>query len=410
MRPDHRGKHGVRRLRDPVRLETRRRIAGLRGPYAGFLAFGGVLLDARRARLRLVMAVAAVVAPLLGGGAVAGDAPARVTDAGSTLDRDGRLQARIGAIVESEQRRGFSGAIVVVRRGRPVVSRGVGLADRARGIRITPRTVFDIGSITKPLTLAAALALVEDGRLELSDRLGELLPGVPVDKQAITLRQLLEHRAGLPEYVVDAPGGDFVELSRDEAVTSILARPLRFEPGSDYGYSDAGYTVAAALVENAAGRPFERFLRERILERGGMSSGGFYGNRWRPSRVAIGYGGRRHGRRNAPDAWSHVSWSLKGAGGVVASARDLINWTRRLWSGRVLDTKTVRAFYEILAQPEQLPRGNRFVLGYGGANDYGFNSVVIEGHRAHDAVVVLTNADKNRAETLADRIAPLVFR
>jgi CubicO group peptidase (beta-lactamase class C family) len=71
---------------------------------------------------------------------------------------------------------------------------------------------------------------------------------------------------------------------------SILSRPLRFKPDSDYGYSDAGYTVAAALIEDAAGRPFEDFVRERILERGGMASAGFYGDRWRRSRVAIGYG------------------------------------------------------------------------------------------------------------------------
>jgi CubicO group peptidase (beta-lactamase class C family) len=358
----------------------------------------------------LGIAVAAVAVPLvLAGGSVASDAPSQATGGRSGLDREGQLRGRIGGIVSSERRRGFSGAVLVVRRGRPVYTRGIGLADRTRRIGITPRTVFDIGSIAKPLTLAAALALVEAGELDLSDRLGELLAGVPVDKRQITLRDLLEHRAGLPEYVVEAPGGDFVELTRDEALSSILNRPLRFEPGSDYGYSDAGYTVAAAVIEDAAGRPFERFLRNRILRRGGMTSAGFYGDDWRPGQVAIGYGGRRHGARNAPDAWSHVSWSLKGAGGVAASARDLRNWTRRLWSGRVLDQSTVRTFYKILAEPERLPRGNRFVLGYGGANDYGFNSVVVEGNRARDLVVVLTNADKQHAERLADRIAPLVL-
>lgn len=352
--------------------------------------------------------MAAAVVPLLGGGLLVGDASSQATG-GSRLDRESRPPARIGAIVAAERRRGFSGAVLVRRAGRPIFSSGIGLANRARGVRITPRTVFDIGSITKPLTLAAVLALVEDGRLELSDRLGELLPGVPADKRPITVRQLLEHRAGLPEYVVDRPGGDFVELSRDEALSRILRRPLRFAPGSDYGYSDAGYTVAAAVIENAAGRPFELFLGRRILGRGGMTSAGFYGDDWRPSRVAIGYGGRRHGRRNAPDAWSHVSWSLKGAGGVVASTRDLASWTRRLWSGRVLERKTMRTFYEILAQPDELPAGNDFVLGYAGANDYGFNSVVVEGNRARDLVVVLSNADKNRAERLANRIAPLVL-
>jgi CubicO group peptidase (beta-lactamase class C family) len=355
------------------------------------------------------MAVVAMVVVLLGGGSLVGEAWSPPTRGDPGLDRAQRLKARIGAIVASARRRGFSGAVLVARRGRPIFSRGVGLADRARRIRVTPRTVFDIGSITKNLTLAAALALVEDGRLELSDRLGELLAGVPADTQAITLRQLLEHRAGLPQYVVDAPGGDFLELSRHQALRRIFDRPLRFAPGSDYGYSDAGYTVAAAVVEDAAGRPFEAFLRERILERGGMTHAGFYGDRWPRPRVAIGYGGKRHGQRNSPDAWSHVSWSLKGAGGAAASARDLANWTRRLWGGSVLKPTTVRTFYEILAQPQRLPRGNDFVLGYGGANDYGFNSVVVEGDRARRVVVVLTNADQDRAETLANRIAPLVF-
>ena len=351
---------------------------------------------------RLAGTVVMVAALLAGGAASSAEA--------TGIDRETRLHERIGARLEAARRTGFSGAVLVARRGRTVFARGVGFADRRRAIRVTPRTVFDIGSITKPLTAAAVLALVEDGRLALSDPLGARLAGVPADKQAITLRQLLEHRAGLPEYVVDAAGGDFAELSRDEALTRILGRPLRFAPGSDYGYSDAGYTLAAAVVEDAAGVPFERFLRERILARAAMTSAGFYGDdRGRPSRVAIGYGGRRHGPRNAPDAWSHVSWSLKGAGGVVASARDLARWTRRLWAGDVLSPSGVRTYYEILAAPAALPRGSGFVLGYAGGNDYGFDAVVVEGHRARDRVVVLANAGRKRAEQLATRIAPLVF-
>jgi CubicO group peptidase (beta-lactamase class C family) len=379
-------------------------------PICPLSILGSGVLPMRANDVRRKLAAAAALGALLGGAALAGDTRSHVGGEASSIDRAPRPQGRIGAIVESERRRGFSGVVLVARRGRPHFSRGVGFADRSRRIRNTSRTVFDIGSITKALTLAAALALVEDGRLELSDRIGDLLPAVPAGKQGITLMQLLEHRAGLPEYVVDRPGGDFVELSRSRALRRILSRPLRFEPGSDYGYSDAGYTVAAAVIEDAAGQPFEEFLRERILKRGGMRSAGFYGDRWRPARVAIGYGGRTHGRRNAPDAWSHVSWSLKGAGGVVASVRDLLGWTRRLWSGRVLERKTVRTFYEILAQPDRLPRGNDFVIGYAGANDYGFNSVVVEGNRARRVVVVLSNADGTRAERLATRLDPLVFR
>jgi hypothetical protein len=75
----------------------------------------------------------------------------------------------------------------------------------------------------------------------------------------------------------------------------------------------------------------------------------------------------------------------------------------------VLDAKTVRTFDEILAEPERLPPGNGFVLAYAGANDYGFNSAVVEGDRARRLVIALTNADRNRDERLADRIAALLF-
>jgi CubicO group peptidase (beta-lactamase class C family) len=358
--------------------------------------------------LRLRVALATTIA-LLGVVAFVQDAPAQAEGSGVALEREGSLRDRLAKVVKSARRRGFSGAVVVAGRGRPIVSRGVGFANRRRRIRITPRTVFDIGSIAKPLTLAAALALVDDRRLSLADRLGDLLPGVPPDKQAITLRQLLEHRAGLPEYVVDAPGGDFAELSRNESTGRILESPLRFAPGTDYGYSDAGYTIAAAVIEDVTGQPFEDFVRRRVLDRGAMRSAGFYGDRWRRSRVALGYGGRTHGARNAPDAWSHVSWSLKGAGGVIASADDLVSWTRRLWSGAVLERPTVRTFYEILNAPDRLPRGNGFAIGYGGENDYGFNSVVIEGNRANRVAVILSNSGHRHAERLARRFAPILF-
>lgn len=75
----------------------------------------------------------------------------------------------------------------------------------------------------------------------------------------------------------------------------------------------------------------------------------------------------------------------------------------------MLDRASVRTFYEILAQPDPVPRGNGWVLGYGGANDFGFNSVVVESDGARRVVVVLTNAGGTRAEKLADRIDPLVF-
>jgi hypothetical protein len=92
------------------------------------------------------MAAVVVAVALLGVALMASDTPSQATPEDARVDREGRLQGRVGAIVASERSRGFSGAVLVVRRGRPVFARGVGLADRGKRIRISRRTVFDIGS------------------------------------------------------------------------------------------------------------------------------------------------------------------------------------------------------------------------------------------------------------------------
>jgi CubicO group peptidase (beta-lactamase class C family) len=271
------------------------------------------------------------------------------------------LQRAVAAAAEA----GFSGAVLVVHAGRTVLEQGVGLAQRDPDVAVTPETVFDIGSVSKELTRALVLELAARGQLRLDQRIAELLPGVPPDKSAITVEQVLEHRAGLAEYV-DREGeqGDFTPLTRDQALERILSDPLLFAAGVDEAYSNAGYTLLAIVVETVAGKPFQQVLREAILEPAGMTSTGFYRHGWAPERVAHGSGGRRFGDVNSPSSWPEPAWALIGNGGMVASAGDLARWHRAVVEGRVLSPAAREGLVPRL-RPERLSM-------VAGANDFGF--------------------------------------
>lgn len=131
----------------------------------------------------------------------------------------GQLGRRLDSLINSLEETGFSGALLVARGGDVVLAKGYGFADRERQVPFTPKTVFDIGSITKPFTAAAVLKLAEEGRLSLDDSLASYFPEAPADKRGITLHHLLVHAAGLP----DGLGFDYETLPRDDFLQRAFA-------------------------------------------------------------------------------------------------------------------------------------------------------------------------------------------
>lgn len=308
--------------------------------------------------------------------------------------------------LEEEAARGFSGAVLVLNEGRRLVDQGYGLADRERRIPIQRDTVFELGSITKVFTAATVMRLAEEGRLRLDDRLPRFFRDVPRSKRSITVRQLLAHRSGLPEY----PGyGDLVWISRGRSMRNALDLPLRFRPGTRTAYSNVGYTVLAAIVEVASGERFERAMRRRVFAPAGMSQTGFFGERlWPPERVAIGYEGLSVGARNAPDARRGVSWSFKGAGGVVGPTGDLERWAAAVWAGRIIRRASVPLLYRLAVGP---PPPGRRPYAYAGGNAFGFNATVAELPDDQALVVVLSNSSPPgaaRAEVIERRLVDLL--
>ncbi len=258
---------------------------------------------------------------------------------------DARFVADTRDYLQRLEKLGFSGVVLIARNGTPLLAEGYGIADRERNIPWTPATVSCIGSITKQFTAAAILKLAEEGRLRVDDTLAKHFEGVPEDKRAITLHQLLTHSSG----IVDLVGaGDWDPIGREEFVKRIFAQPLAFAPGSRYDYSNAGYSLLGAIIEKLSGMSYERHMRERFFVPLGLYETGYILAPWGKDRLAQGYRDAEHwgttlGRPMAEDG---PYWVLRANGGIHLPAWDMLRWTRALLEGRVLSDASRKAMWE----------------------------------------------------------------
>ena len=231
---------------------------------------------------------------------------------------------------------GLSGSVVVVRAGEVVLEASYGWADRSRRIANTNTTAFDIASVTKVITAVAVMQLAERGALRLDDSIALHLELVPADKKGITVRQLLAHRSGLQLYHDE----DVNSLDKADALRRILAAELRFAPGSQYGYSNSGYTLLAAVVEAVTRTPFRDHVRQEIFDAARMERTAWFGERrWADGELAHGYASQED--RGAGRATNEISWTLLGAGGIVSTASDLSRLVRALTAGSLLSQASV---------------------------------------------------------------------
>nr|WP_062339270.1 serine hydrolase domain-containing protein [Herbidospora sakaeratensis] len=247
------------------------------------------------------------------------------------------VHPRIEAFLDRTLPTGPGGTVAVARHGTLVHCAGFGLADREAGTRAGCDTAYDVMSITKQFTAAAIMKLQMAGKLRTTDRISVHLGRVPADKRLITVRHLLTHTSGLTDL-----GDDYDPVSRDTMVRRALTSPLRSVPGTEFHYSNVGYSLLAAVVEKASGRSYEQFLAERLFAPAGMTSTGYVLPRWAPGQIAVEYDrdGERRGRPTEhPWAADGPYWYLRGNGGMLSTARDMYRWHRALEGDTILSRK-----------------------------------------------------------------------
>ncbi len=243
------------------------------------------------------------------------------------------------------ERFGFAGGALAVRGKDVLLLKSYGLADRARGLPLTTDSVFSLGSITKQFTAAAILTLEMQGKLSVTDPASKYLEGVPADKAAITLHHLLTHSSGLES---DFSPTDYDPVGREEYVRRALQSKLLFKPGEGYEYSNAGYSLLAAIVERISGQTYETYLTERVLKPAGMKETGYKTPKWATDRIAHGYrDGQDWGtileRIQPPDA---PYWMLRGNGGLHTTLGDMLAWHRSLDTDAVLSNEERAKYFK----------------------------------------------------------------
>lgn len=241
----------------------------------------------------------------------------------------------------------FNGAILVIDRGRRVYEHAFGEANREWHIPNSVTTRFDIASMTKPMTAIAIMQLVQEGRVRLDGKISDYVPYYPPETgQRITVEQLLNHTSGLQEDIgfIDDPIAAVVNadlLSNDSLVKLIARRPLRFEPGTSYGYSSDAYAVLGAIIAHVTGRPYWDALRERVLQRAGMTETGVSVLGPIVPRRAAGYAQTWDGYENAP----HIG--VTPAGGLYSTLRDLERFDRALYGDTLVNEESKRVLFAL---------------------------------------------------------------
>ncbi|MCG8414129.1 MAG: beta-lactamase family protein [Pseudomonadales bacterium] len=234
-----------------------------------------------------------------------------------------RYEAAFEAVAAS----GFDGVAAVSVGGESPRYAGFGRAQQ-QGLSASQIQV-DIGSITKTVTAAAVLHAVDAGLLSVDQTLEDFFADVPDDKAEITVHQLLTHSAGFRGSI----GRDSEKTSRDDYIDEALRRPLRFDSGSSYSYSNVGYSLLAAIIEIVSGVSYQEYLLGNFLPGS--------------DQPRLGYGAvhdearslrNRRGRTVARVSWGgdQAWWHLIGNGGLVASTEDMLNFLRRLVDGELL--------------------------------------------------------------------------
>ncbi|MGC1131017.1 MAG: serine hydrolase domain-containing protein, partial [Candidatus Acidiferrales bacterium] len=169
-------------------------------------------------------------------------------------------------------------ALAIVRDGKIVKAKGYGLANVELDVPVKPETLFQTGSVGKQFTATAVMMLVEEGKVGLDDKITKYFPDVPVAWQEITVRNLLSHTSGIPDYTGEDKSGnehaiDFrKDYTEDDLLKKAESLPMLFKPGEKWSYSNTGYVVLGILIHRVTGEFYGDFLQQRIFKPLGMSA------------------------------------------------------------------------------------------------------------------------------------------
>jgi CubicO group peptidase (beta-lactamase class C family) len=296
----------------------------------------------------------------------------------------------------------FNGTVLVAEGGEVIYKKGWGMANKEWNIPNGPETRFRIASMSKQFTAMLIMQLVEEGRIDLGDRLIDHIPEFRKETgERVAVHHLLTHTSGLPDYS-DAPGF-WNELMRHPmtpafVIDSLSSGDLHFEPGTQYRYNNGGFYLLSLIVERITGHSFAQALQERIFDPLGMNDSGLDVPETILPNRADGYEQFVDGFENAP--YRQID-NLLGTGAIYSTAEDLYRWDRALYTDRLLGPEYKAIMFTPCLEDyaygmgvRRIPLGesgdSTFYMGHSG-NVAGFNSRIVRLPEDGHCIILLCN-------------------
>jgi CubicO group peptidase (beta-lactamase class C family) len=317
-------------------------------------------------------------------------------------------------LAEQHRQGRWSGAVFVSYAGQDLLDTAYGIADRETGRPNTPRTGFQIASISKQFTAAAILLLQEQKRLSVQASLAAWVPECPAEWEPITVHHLLTHTSGIGHW------RDFPELNlytpttRENLLHLFSARPLLFPPGAGWAYSSPGYVLLAHIVEQSSGESYATFMQRSLFQPLGLTSTTTGTHAPGPEQLAVGH---EHGKPLPSFDLDTVSI---GAGDIWSTTHDLARWDAALvMPGLILSEPSLQAMFAAHTPvPDDFARVPGAGYGYGWClaemggqqarfhpgDNSGFNAVNIQLPYQQALVILLSNDEDSDIPAISLRL------
>jgi CubicO group peptidase (beta-lactamase class C family) len=329
---------------------------------------------------------------------------------------DVRIQ-QLGGRVDSlfrilHKKKGFNGTVLVTKYDQVVFKGAFGFADFARKDSLTTQTAFQLASVSKQFTAMAIMMLKEKGRLQYDDSVQQYMPEFPY--RGITIRHLLTHRSGLPNYTyfTETLWPNRKQPLTNEDVLSLMAEhqpKVYFRPNKRFDYSNTGYAVLATIVERASGMPFATFLKTQIFDPLEMTGTYTFRPELATEKVKMALGHIAGRRKRSPDYLDTVL----GDKGMYSTVEDLYKWDQALYTQKLVRRETLEEAFAISNRINkktedygfgwrirQIESGDTVV--YHGGLWHGYNTYLLRNLKDHSAIIVLSNLTNGSLNYMKD--------
>ena len=305
----------------------------------------------------------------------------------------------------------FMGSVLVARGDQILLNKGYGSANLEWNIPNDPSTKFRLGSLTKQFTAASILLLEERGKLSVSDPVKKYLPDAPAAWDKITLYNLLTHTSGIPSFTgfPDYAESEPFATTPANLVARFRDKPLEFEPGTKWNYSNSGYALLGYLIEKVSGESYADFVQKNIFTPLGMKDSGYDSASAIIPHRASGYVAGPQGRENA--GFIHMSVPFA-AGALYSTTEDLLKWETALFGGKLLSAASLAKMTAPFKQGYAFGLGvsassGKKQLAHGGGIE-GFNTYLSYSPDDQTTVAVLGNLNGHAPDEIGGLLVTLV--